>query len=207
MVSFDSLVDTQVGYLVEHTPFKSCPKKIKVIKLHTNCVVNVPPDWDACLPVVDQIIGKISDCAKASGEKYDYVIGYSGTNKCGTRGWSSESSPIIYLATHADWGTTHEMGHQWGLADEYYDSCRCYPALPYKDNCLDASIGGSDAVFPYTSAYCASGSLCTANYEVTCSGNKNSLNTRCLMGGENSNGLEHEFCKLCKDHLNCLLKC
>jgi len=211
MAAFNSVVDNQITFLVNHIPLKACPEKIKAIRINTSCNVNVPSDWDTCYANAGRILDAIGDCAKASGQKYDYVIGLSIVNLCAGRGFTSLTSPYIYLAGDEPRKTTHELGHQWGLGDEYYDTCRCFSVqFPQcTHNCLDKELGGGDPITGYTSEYCAQGTLCPDRIGVsTCFGNKNPINTRCIMGTDYK-GTDREFCKHCSDYLATLnlLKC
>ena len=211
MASFNSVVDNQITFLVNHIPLKTCPDKVKAIRINSSCTVNVPSDWDTCYADAGRILNDIGDCAKATGQKYDYVIGLSSVNLCAGRGFTSITAPYIYLAGDEPRKTTHELGHQWGLGDEYYDTCRCFSVqFPQcTHNCLDSSLGGGDPVTGYTSAYCAQGTLCPDQIGVsTCFGNKNPINTRCIMGTDYA-GTDREFCKDCSDYLATLslLKC
>jgi len=211
MASFNSVVDNQISFLVNHIPLKACPDKVKAIRINASCTVNVPTDWDTCYASANRILIAIGDCAKATGQKYDYVIGLSSVNLCAGRGFTSFTAPYIYLAGDEPRKTTHELGHQWGLGDEYYDTCRCFSVqFPQcTHNCLDPVLGGGDPTTGYTSEYCAQGTLCPTQIGVaTCFGNKNPINTRCIMGTDYI-GTDREFCKHCSDYLATLslLKC
>ncbi|MFZ2456708.1 MAG: hypothetical protein WAX07_09555 [Candidatus Altiarchaeia archaeon] len=209
--AFNSIVSNQVSYLINNIPLKACPSKVKAITINNSCAVNVPADWNSCYADAGRILTSIGNCAKATGQKYDYVIGLSGANLCAGRGFTSFSSPYVYLAGDEPRKTTHELGHQWSLGDEYYDTCRCFltqfPQCTH--NCLDSSLGGEDPVTGYTPEYCAAGSLCPDQIGVsTCFGNKNPINTRCIMGTDYT-GNTREFCEHCSDYLATLslLKC
>ena len=209
MPAFNSLADDQTAILLKYIPLKACPSKLKTIKLSQNCVLNVPSDFNSCYADNGRILTGIEDCAKNSGEKYDYIAGFSTTQKCGHRGFSSSTSPVIYLAGPTGVALTHELGHQWKLDDEYYDACRCWQ-YANKLNCLDASIGGSDPGTGYTSSYCAGGNLCPTNFDTSCLGNKNPGSARCIMGDFFVNPAGSDgFCVHCMNQLNTLnfLKC
>lgn len=209
--AFNSIVDNQVAYLVSHIPLKACPSEVKAIRINSSCTVNVPTDWDTCYASAGRILAAIGSCARATGQKYDYVIGISNETLCAGRGFTSYSAPYVYIAGDEPRKTTHELGHQWGLGDEYYDTCRCFltqfPQCTH--NCLDSSLGGGDPVPGYTTQYCVNGTICPSQIGTsTCFGNKNRLNTRCIMGTDYA-GTTRDFCKHCSDYLATLslLKC
>ena len=205
MSSFDSQMDAQADTVLNNIPLKACQAKFKVIKSHTVCNANVPADFNTCWGNSQNIFDKIETCAKATGEKYDYVIGFSPDTLCGGRGFSSAGYGIIFLAApgYEDYASVHELAHEWDIGDEYYDTCRCFGSqFPnYNYNCLDASIGGKDPYTGYTSSYCAGGSQCPGFGELSCRGNNNPTNTRCFMGYEDSSNPQ-SFCKHCSAHLN-----
>jgi hypothetical protein len=205
MASFDSVMDTQANIILSNIPLKTCPAKFKAIKSHTACTANIPADFNTCWSRAQSIFSKIDTCAKATGERYDYVIGFSPDTKCGGRGFSSAGAGIIYLAaTSYEFASIHELAHEWDIGDEYYDTCRCFgSSFPnYKYNCLDASIGGTDPYSGFTSSYCGpGGSQCPSFGELSCLGNKNPTNARCIMGyGQRTNN--QPFCKHCSAHIN-----
>jgi hypothetical protein len=210
MQAFHSVVSNQVNFFLNHIPLKACPGKVKSITINASCSVNIPTDWNSCYASAGRILKEIGDCAKASGQKYDYVIGLSGGELCAGRGFTSSTSPYIYLAGDEPRKTTHEMAHQWDVGDEYYDTCRCFSVqFPDHDhNCLDKDLGGADPVPGYTSGYCAQGTLCQDLSVATCFGNKNPINTRCIMGTDYK-GTDRDFCRHCSDYLATLslLKC
>jgi hypothetical protein len=209
--AFNSIVDNQITFLLDNIPLKACPDKVRSIRINSSCTVNVPADWDTCYADANRILTAISYCAQATGQRYDYVIGLSSVNLCAGRGFTSFTFPVIYLAGDEPRKTTHELGHQWGLGDEYYDTCRCFSVeFPQcTHNCLDISLGGGDPTQGYTSSYCAQGTLCPDRIGVsTCFGNKNPINTRCIMGTDYV-GNDRDFCTHCSNYLSTLnlLKC
>lgn len=204
MSSFDSQMNIQANTVLNNIPLKACPAKFKVIKSHTICNANIPADFNTCWSNAQNIFDKIETCAKATGEKYDYLIGFSPSTLCGGRGFSSAGSGIIYLAAPSyEYASIHELAHEWDIGDEYYDTCRCFGSYfpNYKYNCLDASIGGKDYYTGFSSAYCAGGSQCPSFGELSCLGNKNPSNTRCIMGYDGA-GVTRSFCTHCSAHIN-----
>ena len=207
-MEFESDADTQTGFIVQSTGLKDCSQKVKTIKDDAVCHLSLPLD-DNCTNIL-QVKREVEACAKSSGEKYDYVVGVWPGEFCGVVGLTFGTG-TIFLGAVSEEITTHEMGHEWGLVDEYFDTCRCQGKTAY--NCLDAGLGGSDPVGgdgsgqPFTSDYCAGGSKC-AVFQVSCLGNLNPEGGRCIMGPAGAPG-PRAFCQHCMDHLNSLgfLKC
>lgn len=205
---FRTAAGRQTDFLVKNTPLKDCPAKVKTLTENTVCRLSSPLD-EFCTNVLE-VKRELEACAKRSGEKYDYVVGVWPSEFCGVLGLTFFTG-TIFLGDISEEILAHEMGHEWGLIDEYFDACRCEnkPA----PNCLDAGLGGRDASGtdisgqPYTADYCAGGNKC-ALYQVSCLGNLNAQGGRCIMGPSGAPG-PRAFCRHCMEHLNSLhfLKC
>jgi len=204
-LSFDSEAERDVKFLTDQTNLKDCPAEVSVKKIHASCPVQIPPDMDSCLKDADLFLRGMDECARASGEAYDYVVGISGKDNCGVIDGLAAGIGAIYIENGSPDILAHEMGHELGLNDEYVDVCRCKEGLIDPNaNCLDPDIGGSDPYGNYTKDYCAQGTKCASYPQVTCKGNKNPEGGRCLMG------LSSEpagFCAHCTAILNSKLKC
>lgn len=200
--AFKRYSDEQVRMLLEQLPLKECPSKLKTIYLSQNCIFDLPYNFKTCNSMSDSIFMDIESCARKSGQKFDYIAGFSEDTKCEGNGFASGGANIIYLASTPGPSLLHEIGHEWGLDDEYYDSCRCNPIFSHKHNCLDPNNGGKDSVALYTPDYCAGGSKCKISWS-TCLGNKNLNGGRCIMGDYHSNlqGTDG-FCPRCLAYLN-----
>jgi hypothetical protein len=111
----------------------------------------------------------------------------------------------------------HELGHTWGLADEYFDGCTCSSFNPCYNH-LDANYNGGDPFGIWAGAakqgmyspFCQTNgqSQCPQQGSPSCEGNMNANNGRCAMSHGNAADPK-EFCPLCLAHLNSLdqLKC
>lgn len=205
--AFDTIVDDHVSTLVEAIPLKDCPERVKVIKIHSSCDVAISVDGNKCLyDESDRILDEIIQCGVDSGESYDYVIGVEDdVNLCGGyAGFSSAGRGVVFVKGVYTFVTTHELGHEWGLDDEYLDMCRCFSNMSFfhGDNCLDQSLDGDAGDGGYGSEYCAGGSLCPASYTLSCKGNLNSQGGRCYMSS--GGNPPKEFCEHCLNHLKTL---
>jgi len=197
--SFDSAVDVQAQEIINNIPLKTCPSAVKVIKVDDKvCNVGMPATESGCNSQAGTILNKIENCAKAEGVSYDYAIGLADQDFCGNWLGFSGGKGTVYTETGSPMVAVHELGHEWGLNDEYVDACRCGFSIS-SANCLDATLGGADPAGGYTSAACAGGSQCPG-YTITCMGNKNPSGGRCLMSFANAPS-PRVYCKYCWDHL------
>jgi len=180
--AFDTAADTQANELVQNIPLKDCSDSVEIIKVHSNCVVGMTPAIESC-DCGD--LFTIEGCALASGEDYDYVIGLEDSDVCeAIAGFSCGMGTIFLDSTGVTekTGTTHELGHEWSLNDEYVDACKCgFGLVDPTTNCLDRTLDGDLPTPPYTADYCAEGPLCPSEYDITCYGNKNPSGGRCIM--------------------------
>ena len=93
---------------------------------------------------------------------------------------------------------THELGHQWGLGEEYLDDCRCNGPHP---NCLDPALSGDDPFGAFDSTYCGpAGTNCPSPAQITCMGNQNPSGGRCAMSFGGSPP-PRGYCNHCYNHL------
>ena len=196
-VSFNNSAKQQYNKILANIPLSSCPLKAKGIFLNTNCNVNFL-DGCECMDLVD-----IENCAIASGESYDYVVGLEDSDVCGSAAGFSCGSGTVFAESSAALVSIHELGHEWGLNDEYVDACGCgFGLVDPSTNCLNSSLDGDDPYPGYTPAYCTGGpgGSCPKTYTITCYGNKNPSGGRCIMSFANAPG-PREFCQECKNHL------
>lgn len=197
MQAFNSAADQQANFLISNIPLKACPAKVKILKLPENCPYNLPMTEDGCSSQVRNILLTIKSCADRMGQPYDYAVGLSDRDVCGSIAGFSMRIGAVFAESRALVVTAHELGHEWSLVDEYMDWCRCAGGGP---NCLDASMGGSDGARGFSSEYCAGGSRC-AGYQITCAGNKNPLGGRCIMSYANAPA-PRAYCSKCYSHLS-----
>jgi len=193
-VSFNNSAQQQYDNIINNIPLASCPEKAEGLFLNTNCNVNFL-DGCQCADLID-----IEKCVILSGEDYDYIIGLEDSDVCGSVLGFSCGFGTVFSESSVTLVSVHELGHEWGLNDEYVDACMCGLGLVDPSaNCLNLTLNGDDPVFPYTSNYCGGGS-CPTSYTVTCYGNKNPSNGRCIMSFGNAPG-PRKFCQECLNHL------
>ncbi len=206
--TFNSFVDNQVSGVIAYTGLNNCAGELNVTKLSQKCQIQMSTDHDTCSQDAANYAATLKQCADNSGEKYDYIIGVFNYALCGGGGaaWSMVPDPETFCADDPNFPNeviVHELGHQWGLNDEYFDVCRCFSS--YKQgtaNCLSTSNGGSDPYGNFTSDYCGGGTQCGQWAQPTCLGNLNSKGGRCIMAGYSADPTKFGFCPDCLAHLS-----
>ena len=192
LYNFNTKVDNDLEIFKETMPLSGCSNLVKGVKVQEICNIN-------CTEGIN--LYKIEECANRWTTSYDYVIGMTNNNYCKQQSLGGgfccgpRSVFVDVYGTAGDVTTTHELGHQFGLSDEY-----CYnpnddinptteDLCPFKTCCTLMNKKSEDD-FWYN--------YCKSRYDppASCNGNKNSRGGYCIMG-YGSNG----FCPLCLDHL------
>jgi len=194
MAAFDSAVSQQMAQIINNIPMKACPERAEAVPVHTNCVVDMD-DCNTCSP-----LNQVEQCASASGEDFDYVIGLEDSDVCGgTLGFSCGTGTVFSESSYT-LVSVHELGHEWGLNDEYVDACNCgFGLVDANANCLMPDLDGDNPVFPRQFQHCGGG-LWPPDYQITCEGNKNIYQGRCIMSYGGAPG-PNVFCRECNEHL------
>lgn len=196
--SFSDEADRTLDSIVRKLPLKDCPETVKSIKIGKECQI----ERQSFIKERD-LYFRIHECVDSSGETdYDYIIGLTDALKYGCQYLRNTEVLLVQREFYED-GAVHELGHAFGLVDEYFDICRCYEPGP---NCLDESMGGSDPNVPFFEGYCAGGDECEKN--AVCKGNLNQYGGRCIMSYLNADR-PREFCPHCMAHLSSIqeLRC
>jgi hypothetical protein len=182
--SFDSAVQAQADEILRNIPLRDCPPSFVIKKAGENC--DIGPMSCTCPDLF-----RIESCAQATGESYDYVIGLNNGDPCISLGFSCHTG-TVFCETGVTMVAVHELGHEWGLTDEYCSyMCSGCPNGP--PNMLSVDEGCDPT---------PGGSCCEAcvGYAAHCLGNVNSLGGRCMMGRASAPG-PRAFCHLCRNHL------
>ena len=186
--------------IAENTPMKDCQDLIESQIADNQCPISIPTDSKQCTQAVDDAIrDALRECAKNSNKKHDYIIGLDSIDTCGQDVGLNWPQGVVYLDENYAQGKSalHELGHVWGLNDEYYDACRCFSSTSNQNaNCLDSSLKGNDPAATEWTGYCAGGTICPENKQVTCKGNENSLKGRCAMSYEDADR-PRAYCDKC----------
>jgi hypothetical protein len=211
--AFNAAADTQVAFFLDSIPLKNCPGKVTVRKLSvatqnfntftcslSNCQVNSVRTFASGLGI------NVAD--------YDVVVGLAPSSPCPPIAGCSNGADTIWVKDDYESVTAHELGHIYGLEDEYCSNpagsadCRCNDGdMAYCGNTagdhrstgdlnwLDASLGCN----PASGAGCCSG--CAAvNYGICCDGNENDGGGACIMSYANAAD-PRSFCQHCRSFL------
>ena len=214
---FDSAADAQVAFFKDSIPLKNCPQKITVQKLsvatqnfntfscsQSNCQVNSVRTFASGLGI------NVAD--------YDVIVGLAPSSPCSPIAGCSNGADTIWVLDDYPSVTAHEIGHVYGLEDEYCSNpagstdCRCNDgdmaycgntagdhAATGDFNWLDSSLGCDPSGAPCCN-YDASHQCSVKNYGICSKGNQNSGGGRCVMSYANAAD-PRSFCQHCRDYL------
>ena len=198
MANYSLAVAKHAGMIQSNIPLRDCPGQVRIIQFNTTCNVGFTKSASSCNT---QKLNIVAACARSTGLDYDYAIGITDVPVCGNVEGYSEGIRTVFAEVQFPLTTIHELGHEWGLNDEYINACKCGLGLVNPDsNCLNSSLGGSDPLGRYTPAYCAGGTNCPTRYVATCQGNVDALGGRCIMSYANAPD-PRAFCADCYDYL------
>ena len=227
--SFDTAADQQSEFFIDQYPIDD-PSKVEVEKVESVC--NVPAEGAACSnSEMISTLPEIEQCAQNAGyNDFTFAIGIYQNNVCGsTAGWSDGSGgtrAVVAEAGHEE-VTAHEIGHEYGLNDEYLDACRYGGSVgglvsPENSNCLQESYDGdkgydtasdrNTGTISEDADFCAGGSASPldinpsnypnieSRYTIWCMGNQNSNGGRDIMSYAGATG-PREFAEPAENHL------
>jgi len=214
---FDHDVATQVRFFANGTGLKDCPQKIRVT------ILNVTTQNDKAFTCSRQDCGvdNVKDFVAGLGisaDDYDIVVGVTAWPHCSDNSnvvGCSNLADTVWITSTFESVTAHEIGHIYGLADEYCSNpdgstdCRCNDgdaasaacntsgndgAKSGDRNWLDGKLGCS----PFDGSCCKGCSA--ANYDICCGGNGNIAGGKCIMSYADAPG-PRAFCQHCADWL------
>lgn len=185
-------VDEQANFLIENYGLDKCRDKIQITKSREICTVFDTGDPGLCRS--SKTIVGIKECSKRVVHEYknQYIIGIMDKD-CRGSGLSSGGSRTVFVSRDAPEITAHEIGHEFGLRDEYCDKAP-YCGANASPNPLEAKYGcDADVQMGLFDAKCGTydDNRCCwdrGKYEVTCCGNINSLGGRSIMSFSNAPG-------------------
>jgi hypothetical protein len=215
--AFNAAADTQVAFFLDSIPLKNCPEKVTVQKLSvatqnfdtftcsmSNCQVNSVRSFASGLGI------NVAD--------YDVVVGLAPSSPCPPIAGCSNGADTIWVKDDYESVTAHELGHIYGLEDEYCSNpagstdCRCNDGdMAYCSNTagdhaatgdlnwLDASLGCDPTGSPCCN-YDSSHQCSVKNYGICSKGNQNADGGRCIMSYANAAD-PRSFCTHCRDFL------
>lgn len=177
MGDFDKKVDERVNLLLNTIPLKDCKNAMKTIKSHENCKVLFAPTGLSFFP--DST--KVKLCARRVTTNYNYIVGLTDSEKeiYGVSGATIVGYNTAIITTEEVYPTVHEIGHMFGLKDEYCNAASLTSPLKtllgscgfnVKPNSLKSEEGCRKEDSPYDKDDFPD--CCISNeYEDACSGN------------------------------------
>jgi hypothetical protein len=216
--SFDAAVGEEVQAFTSAIPLKNCPYRIGMTNLS---VTTQNFKTFTCNKDSDSGLGHIQNFVNGLGinrADYDVVVGVVQSSPCpNVAGWSNLADTVWVLDIPGYTScAAHELGHIYGLADEYCSNpdgskdCRCNDGDVASTSCgvsgndgtstgdknwLDSGLGCS----PFEGSCCSG---CTkANYNLCCAGNQGTGTGRCVMSYLDASADPRSFCQHCTDWL------
>ncbi|MBU0628027.1 MAG: hypothetical protein KKC75_02470 [Nanoarchaeota archaeon] len=214
---FNNAVDTQLNFFIESIPLKVCPETIRVDKLDVN---SYNFDSFSC-SVRNCGVGAIKPFVESKGinvKDYDHIIGFVEDSPCSPTMGCSNGKDAAWVATTYEIVAAHEIGHFYGLEDEYCSNqagsgdFRCndgngwwmfgfIPIPPMDKNYLDVDLGCNASIGDCCSDCSSNGNIFgTGDYFVCCEGNINGKGGRAIMSYANAQG-PRDFDNHSKEHL------
>jgi uncharacterized repeat protein (TIGR01451 family) len=215
--AFNSEVDTQVSFFRNAIPLSACPARLSVTTLNVttqnfstfNCTYPTNCGVGSIKPFVDSLGINTAD--------YDAIVGVAPSSPCPPIAGCSNGADAVWVTTEYDIVTAHELGHIYGLEDEYCSNpagstdCRCNDgdqgecgdtgsdgAATGDLNWLDTSLGCDPDGTPCCDVIW--GDCSAVNYGICCRGNQNTSGGRCVMSYADAPG-PRDFCAHCRAHL------
>lgn len=200
---FAALVEQQMQFFRESLSLTGCERHIN------NFVMNVA-DVNLPCPATDndpicttdanqwyqQALAAAAGAPGANPANYNDVVALTNRDICGRVDGYNTGGGFIWTQTNHVAILTHEVGHYFGLSDEYCSVQAGGPA-PCNDTATSINFLGSDlGCDPNVGGCC---SACTS-YSVCCQGNRNDLGGRCIMSYSNA-AEPRAWCARCRDHL------
>lgn len=210
--SFDNIVDLQVKTFANSTLLQDCPYRIGVTKLDVK-TQNFNQFTCSLLLMKMHVVGlgiKLSD--------YDVVVGVAQESPCYPVMGESDKANSVWVVHETDvsGATAHELGHIYGLSDEYCSNaagstdCRCNDGDQKSDTCQSsgndgALTGDKNWLDPNLGCSPFTGSCChdcdKVSYGICCHGNRGEISSSCVMSWMGASWDPQSFCQHCRDHL------
>jgi hypothetical protein len=137
--AFDAEADLQSSIFFDQVPLSACPEKYRVEKL------SVAAQNFTGFTCSGDAIGSIREFLQRQGinaEDYTAVIGLAETSPCPPTGGQSNGTNTVWVTAEYDIVTAHELGHIWGLSDQY---CSTRDGMSTDGRCNDGDIQGDGA--------------------------------------------------------------
>ena len=220
--SFDAEAETQSDIFIDDVLLRGCRDRVLVETLD---VASQNFDTFTCSPsncAVGSIRTFVRDELEIDPADYDVIVGLGETSPCAPIAGCSNGTDTIWVTAAYDSVTAHELGHIYGLEDEYCSNqagsadSRCNDGDGQGDGALTGDVNWLDASLPCDCAADgsndSSGSPCcnfagndcaVVDYGICCQGNKNAAGGRSTMSYADAAG-PRGFDSHDKAHLNAL---
>ncbi len=127
---FEAQADTQIGFFVDAIPLSACPEKIAIAKLDV-ATENFAAFTCSAITCGVNTIQPFVTSLGINAADYDIIVGLTEDSPCPPTAGCSNGSDTIWVETDYDSVAAHEIGHIYGLEDEYCSNaagsvdCRC----------------------------------------------------------------------------------
>jgi len=111
--AFDTQVDTQINFFINTIPLSACPEEISITKLDV-ATQNYAGFACGTASIKTFVTGLGINTAD-----YDIIVGLVEDSPCPPTAGQSNTVDTIWVETDYDSVTAHEIGHIYGLEDEY----------------------------------------------------------------------------------------
>jgi len=111
--AFDSQADTQINFFVNAIPLHACPEEISITKLDV-----VTQNYSTFACGTASIRTFVTDLGINTAD-YDIIIGLVEDSPCPPVAGQSNTVDTIWVETDYESVASHEIGHIYGLEDEY----------------------------------------------------------------------------------------
>ena len=203
---FESAARMQINVFLDEVPLSACPEQV-LVKFLDVATQNFDPFTCTANPLKD-IRNFIKNETNYDPDDYDVVIGVAQASPCPPAAGQSNGANTIWVTTSSPIVTAHELGHIFGLEDQYCSNQagsrddRCNDGDIQNDGSLTGDINWLSASLPFncppdgsadsTGVKCCNYNifhLCSLNnYGICCRGNYNSRGGRSTMSYANAPG-------------------
>jgi len=195
---FEAAVTRQMDFFMGSLSLTDCAKHINNFVMKVSDV-NLPCPTGANDPICYDEVNRWYEQAKtaaaavpgADPRNFNEIVALTNKDICGRIEGLNNNGGFIWSQPNADLVVAHELGHYFGLADEY---CSVAAGGPSPCNSADSPnfLGTDLGCDPAPDGCCEH----CDGYSVCCKGNQNPLGGRCIMSYANAPG-PRAYCERC----------
>ncbi|MFH0862123.1 MAG: hypothetical protein V1875_03750 [Candidatus Altiarchaeota archaeon] len=135
--SFNTAVNTQMNFFKNAVPLKDCPEELEIVKMNVTDGMSAA-DFLGCTTAS---VGYHVDDLGIDRADYDVVVGLTNQKTCGNIVGRSNGADTVWVYSGYDSVGAHELGHIFGLEDQYCSN----PAGATDGRCNDGDLQGDGA--------------------------------------------------------------